>query len=71
MLGNRAYYANVKMLKSKLLTWTTKVYKTCIRPIVTYAAETWNISVNDARKLRCFERKVLRRIFGPIKENDT
>jgi len=46
------------------------MYKTSVRPVVTYACETWLLKENIKTKLRVFESKVLRRIYGPTKEND-
>jgi len=34
-------------------------------PVVLYGCETWSLSVRDEHKLRAFENRVLRRIFGP------
>jgi len=36
---------------------------------VTYASETWALKENIIQKLLVFERKILREIFGPTKEN--
>ncbi|PSN57115.1 hypothetical protein C0J52_01314, partial [Blattella germanica] len=41
-----------------------------IRPVVTYACETWTLKETDIRKLLCFERKILKKIFGPNKNAD-
>ena len=46
-----------------------KLYRTVIRPIVTYASETWVLKEAIIQKLLVFERQILRRIFGPTKEN--
>jgi hypothetical protein len=46
-----------------------KSYRTVIRPIVTYVSETWVLKETMIQKLLVFERKILRRIFGPTKEN--
>jgi hypothetical protein len=40
-----------------------------VRPIVTYVCETWGLKENIKYKLRVFQRKVLRRIYGPTKES--
>jgi hypothetical protein len=66
--GNRANYASAKLLKSKLLNRSTKmrIYLTLIRPVVTYASETWTLTEKDDMRLRIFERQILRKIFGPI-----
>ena len=71
-LGNKAFYANQDLFKSKLLTKNSKLwmYKTLVRPVVTYTCETWVMNENIKTKLRIFERKVLRRIYGPTKEKD-
>jgi len=63
-LGNKAFYANQDLFKSKLLTKNSKLrmYKTLVRPVVTYACETRVLKENIKTKLRVFERKVLRRI---------
>jgi hypothetical protein len=46
-----------------------KLYRNVIRPIVTYASETWVLKGAIIQKLLVFERKILRRIFVPTKEN--
>jgi ATP-dependent helicase/DNAse subunit B len=46
------------------------LYWNIIRPIVTYACETWVLKETIKNKLMVFERKVLRKICGPTKERD-
>jgi len=46
-----------------------KLYKTVIRPIVTYASETWVLKETIIQELLAFEKKLFRRIFGSTKEN--
>jgi hypothetical protein len=40
-----------------------------IRPVVTYGYETWCLTSNGERSLRTWERKVLRKIYGPVYDN--
>lgn len=67
--GYKAYYSNSKTLKNKKLSNTTKIriYRTLIRPVVTYAAEVMALSKNNEEQLKIFERKVMRKILGPKK----
>jgi CRISPR/Cas system CSM-associated protein Csm2 small subunit len=46
------------------------MYKTLVRPVVTYACETRVLEENIKSKLRLFKKKVLRRIYGTTKEKD-
>jgi len=59
-----------KFFKSRLVTKYSKLklYRTVIRSIVTYASETWALKETVIQKLLVFERKTLRRIFGPTKK---
>jgi hypothetical protein len=49
----------------------TLMYKFLIRPVLTYASETWTLSKINERWLSLSERKVLRCIFGVKQENAT
>lgn len=66
---NKAYHMHKKLLKSKLLTRTTKmkIYNTIIKPVLMYDAETLTITKKEEEQLRIIERKILRDILGPIK----
>ena len=68
--GNRAYAANYNILKSKSISRTSKlnIYRTLIRPVATYGAESWAQTQNDEEVLNLFERKILRKIYGPIQD---
>ena len=59
-LGIKAYYANQKFFKSRLVTkcLKLKLYRTVIRPIVTHASETWALKETIIQKLLVFERKI-------------
>jgi hypothetical protein len=72
VLGNKAYYAYQALFKSKLLSKNSKLqmYWALVRPMVTYACETWVLNESIKQKLLVFERKILRRISGPTKERD-
>jgi hypothetical protein len=40
-------------------------HKTVILPVVLYGYETWSLTLGEEHRLRVFENRVLRRIFGP------
>jgi hypothetical protein len=56
-----------------LLSKNTKigVYRTIILPVVLYGCETWSLTLREERGLRVFENRVLRRIFGPKRDEAT
>jgi hypothetical protein len=49
---------------------TIKIYKTVILPVVLYGWETWSLTLGEEHGLGDFEIRVLRRIFGPEREED-
>jgi len=46
-----------------------KLYFSVIRPVVTYARETWILKETIINRLMVLERKIMRKIFGPTYEN--
>ena len=54
------------LLSSSLLPTNLKIkiYRTIFLPVVLHGCETWALTVREERKLRVFENRVLRRIFG-------
>jgi hypothetical protein len=48
-----------------------KTYKTISLPFVVYGCETWSLSLWEEHGLRVFENEVLRKIFGPQREEVT
>jgi hypothetical protein len=48
-----------------------RIYTTIILPVVLYGCETWSLTVREEHKMRVFENRVLRRIFGPKRDGVT
>jgi hypothetical protein len=48
-----------------------RIYKTIILPVILYGYETWSLALREEHRLRVFENKVLRRIFGPKRDEVT
>ena len=61
------------LLSSRLLSKNLKIkiYRTVILPVVLYGCETWSLKLREERKLRVLENRVLRRIFGPRRDEVT
>jgi hypothetical protein len=59
-------------LSSRLISKNLKIkiYKTVILPVVLYGCETWSLTLGEEYRLRVSENRVLRRIFGPKREED-
>ncbi|KAJ4429544.1 hypothetical protein ANN_21713 [Periplaneta americana] len=72
-MGNTCYYSVEKFLSSSLLSKNLKVriYKTVILPVVLYGCETWTLTLREEHRLRVFENKVLRKIFGAKRDEVT
>jgi hypothetical protein len=45
-----------------------EIHKTLIFPVVLYGCETWSLALREEHRLRVFDNRVLRRIFGPKRE---
>ena len=72
MMGNKAYYANRQLVNSSLISRSSKlqINRTSVRPVVTYGSESWTLTMEEKRTLAVLERKILRKIYGPVKENE-
>jgi hypothetical protein len=59
-------------MKSRALNRSSKLktYKSLVRPVVTYGCEAWTLTNRDEQCLRIFERRILRKIFGPVQNED-
>jgi len=72
-LGNACYYSAQNLLSSSLLSKNLqiKIYRTIILPVVLYGCDTWSLTLKEERRLRVFENRVLRRVFGPKRDEVT
>ena len=73
VVGNKCYYALGPIIKRRSISisqsFKIRLYKTIIRPAMTYGAETWTLTSKTEKKLMTWERKILRKIYRPTKEN--
>jgi hypothetical protein len=69
--ANGIYFSLMYVFKSQNVHRETKIrtYKTTIKLALMYGCETWSLLQTVENKLGTFERKILRRIYGPINEN--
>ena len=72
-VGNACYYSVKNLLSSSLLSkkLKIKIYRTIILPVVLYGCENWSLTLREERRLRVFENRVLRRVFGPKRDEVT
>jgi hypothetical protein len=66
-LGSACYHSVQILLPSHLLSRniTVKLKKNLILPVVLCGCDTWSVSLREEHRLRVFENRVLRRLFGP------
>jgi hypothetical protein len=65
--SENVWYHSVQSLVFPPAVWECKVkiYNTVILPVVLYGCETWSVTLREERRLRVFENRVLRILFGP------
>jgi len=71
--GNACYHLVQSLLSSRLISKNLKIkiYRTIILPVFLSGCGTWSLTLREGRKLRMFENMVLRRIFGPRRDEVT
>jgi len=64
--GNACFHSVQSLFSSSLLykNLMIKIYRNRILPLVLYGCETWSLTLREERRLRVFENRVVRRIFG-------
>jgi hypothetical protein len=65
------FIPKVSLISSPLIGLTIRIYKTIILPVVLYGCEYWSLTLREGRSLRVFENRVLRRRFGPKRDEVT
>jgi len=72
-LGSACHHSVQNLLSSRLLSKNLKIkmYRTITLPVVLFGCETWSLARREEKKLRVFENRVLRRIFGPRRDEVT
>jgi hypothetical protein len=70
MRGNKAYYANRQLVNSSLISRNSKlqIYRTLVRPVVTYGLESWTLTMEEERAIEIIEKKILRKTYEKKKK---
>ena len=71
--GNACYHSVQNILASSLLSRNIKIkiYRTVILSVVLYGCGTWKLILKEGRRLRVYENRMLRRMFGPKRDEAT
>jgi hypothetical protein len=71
--GNAFCHSQKNLLSSSLLSKNIKIniYRTISLPVVLYGCETWSLTLREERRVIVFENRVLRKIFGPKRDEVT
>jgi hypothetical protein len=71
-VANRFYFSLQKHFKANLISTNMKIllYKMLVHPVVLYRTECWTLSRMNENLVDVFEQKILRRIYGPVKDRD-
>ena len=71
--GSACFHSVQKLWSSRMLSKNLKIkiYRTIILPVVLYGCENRSLALREERKLRVFENMLLRRIFGPRRDEVT
>jgi hypothetical protein len=71
--ANACYHSVQDLLSSSLLSKNTKIkiYRSIILPVFLCGSETWSLTLKEEHRLRVFENRVLRRIFGRKRDGVT
>jgi hypothetical protein len=70
---NACYHSVQNPLSSSLLFKNLKIeiYRIIILPVVVYGSATWLLTLREECRMKVFENRVLRRIFGPKRDKVT
>ena len=70
--ANKTYFMLQNFFKNNNISKKLKLRlkNTIIDIVLTYASETWTLTKRDRKQLNIFERKVYRRILGPVYDNE-
>ena len=70
MAANRTYFSLTPILTNRKVHRLSKIrlYKTTIRPVLSFGCETWTLTKKLEETIDIFERKILRRIYGPTQD---
>ena len=68
--GNASYNLEQNILSSSLLSKNIKIkiHRTIILSVVLYGCNTWSLMLREVHRLKVYENRVLRRIFGPRRD---
>jgi hypothetical protein len=71
--GNGCCHSVQSLLSSRLLSrkLNVKIYKTIILPVLLYGCETWPLTLREEHRLRVFQNRVFRSIFGSTRDEVT
>jgi hypothetical protein len=60
-----------RLLESHKFCYVCKKIRIIILPVVLYWCETWSLTLREEHRLRVFENRVMRKIFGPKRDEAT
>jgi hypothetical protein len=68
--GNQCYYGLQHLFRSRMVSRIVKIkiYETILKPIVMFGCEAWSMAEKDKTRLNLWERKILRKVYGPVTE---
>ena len=64
-------FISYSLLSTAYSIYSIQIHKTMILPVVLYGCENCSLTLKEERRLKVFENRVFRRVFGPMRDKVT